>query len=380
MRPQRHRAKASPANGALVPVLSHGTEIALPEDLIASAKGFAKQSRAAATRRNYGIWWKDFTGWCQTHGRQPLPASVETVVAYVTWLASGNRPGRWGTSQGKPLAPASIDQALAAVKLAQRTAGYLFDSDAPLLKEVTKGIRRASAQTRTVRRVKPLMKQDLSDILEGLDPALLREARDAALLALGWAGAMRRSEVVGLDWRRLGTAEDEERRGFVTIDDTGITITLMTSKASQDTAQTIIVPRDFAPLLCKAVENWIEVAKIGKGTPLFRPIEGKADGKRVGSGRMTAGHVARIVKRRIHVLIKARSKGRNKMSREEIGTLTAMFAGHSMRAGYATSAAEADMPAYRIKQQTRHKSDAVLNGYIRDVDKRTKSGLKGVGF
>jgi hypothetical protein len=80
-----------------------------------------------------------------------------------------------------------------------------------------------------------------------------------------------------------------------------------------------------------------------------------------------------IVKERVRLLARVRGK-----TVDEAAELVILFAGHSMRAGYATAAA--GVPGYRIKQHTLHKSDAMVSRYIRESDKWTKSGLRGVGF
>ena len=81
-------------------------------------------------------------------------------------------------------------------------------------------------------------------------PQIPAEARDAALLAVGWAAALRRSELVGLDWQSRGTGT-----GFVRLDERGLVVTLMASKASQDQAETIIVPCADMPAACQALES-----------------------------------------------------------------------------------------------------------------------------
>jgi integrase len=212
-------------------------------------------------------------------------------------------------------------------------------------------------------------------MLATLKPDHLREARDAALLALGWAAALRRSELVGLDWGKLGTGKDDSRVGYLSADDKGLTVTLMRSKASQDTAETLVIPRAFCPSICEAIENWVRFAKIEVGSPLFRGTDG-----RLRTTRMQPSTVARVIKRRIHVLIKARTKGGRRMTRTEIAELTAAFSGHSMRAGYVTTACEIGLPDRDIQQQTRHKTSTMLGVYRREVDKFKSSGLKGVGF
>ena len=361
-----------PETNALVPMDQTGTAIAIQE-LADSARNYAVNSRALKTRKLYKMFWDDFAGWCGAFNQEALPATPETLAAYATWLAGG----RNGTT--KPLAASSITVAMSAVKLAQRSAGYVFDDKNPVLKEVTKGIRREIAKTRTVRRVKPLLSDDLRDLLETLNPQILREARDAALLALGWAAALRRSELVGLDWERAGTTKDTARVGFVAADDTGLTVTLLTSKASQDMAQSVAVPRSFVPLCVGAVEKWVQTAQIERGTPLFRPIEGAGDGKKVGAGRLTDRHVARIIKQRIKALAQSRH-GKRKMKKEEIDELVALFSGHSMRVGHVTDAAERGVPTHQIKQQTRHKTDGMVTLYARVVDRIKNNSLKGAGL
>jgi integrase len=358
---------------ALVPSSpSRGGELALPTDLIDRARTYAEQSRSPATRKVYARCWRDFNNWCQVHKRLALPANVDTIIAYVTWLASGR-------DCNKPLAISSIDQALAAIKLMQRNAGFPFDEKCPALFTLMKGIRREIAKTRATRRVKPLMQDDLRELLSGLKPDVLRDARDAALIGLGWAAALRRSELVGLDYGRLGSKEDERRIGFLSIDDKTLTVTLMTSKASQDTAETVIVPRVYAPLSCEAFDNWIALAKIQPGEPIFRAIEGKADGKRVAIKRMDPGTVARIIKRRVELLIKSRTKQRRKLSKDELKALVERFAGHSLRVGYVSSARARRVDRDDVMRQTRHKTATMIAVYDREVDKVERSGLNGVG-
>lgn len=372
MRPRTHRTP-KPAS-ALVPIpTGPSTEIALPDDVIADARGFAKHSKSASTRRVYAYFWRDFTEWCQAHGRQSLPAAPETVAGYLTFLAKGRngtmharstaRVSTKGRRDMATLSISSVQSALAAIKAIHRSRNEFLDSDNEGLKSVMVGIRRQTAKTRGLRRVKPLMDDDLRGILEGVNPAVLREVRDAAMVSLGWAAALRRSELAGLDWLQLGSGT-----GYVTADDKGLTVTIMTSKASQDAAQIVAVPRQFVPLICKAVEDWIKEAAIQRGTPIFRGMQGRRGSKHVSTTRIDPYTVARAIKQRVNVLIKSRSKGRNKMTKEDIKALTAQFSGHSMRVGHVTSAYESGMTPEQIKVQTRHKSTQMVGEYIRPVE------------
>jgi integrase len=105
---------------------------------------------------------------------------------------------------------------------------------------------------------------------------------------------------------------------------------------------------------------------------VFRSID---MGQRIGADRLTDRSVARIIKARVRALALACGK-----DGKEAAAIAAVMSGHSMRAGYATAAAAADVPSYRIQQHTRHKSAEMVSRYVREADKWTKSGLKGVGF
>ncbi len=222
-------------------------ELALPDDLVTVARSFIAEARADQTRAAYGRAWRLFETWCGSHGRKQLPASPETVAAWLSAMATG-ADGR------KPLARSSINQALSAVLLAHRTAGHSFDRKHPLIAETWRGISRVKAKADVVRKAKPVLATDLQAILDTLRDGKRRSTlatRDRALLALGWAGALRRSELVGLDWQTLGTGQ-----GFVTIDERGVSITLATSKASQDAAVTVVIPKDDMPTAGEALEAW----------------------------------------------------------------------------------------------------------------------------
>ena len=134
-----------------------------------------------------------FTTWCAGKGLAALPADPETVALWMTSLATGEG-GR------KPLARASINQALSALIFYHRDAGYLFDRKHRVIARTWAGINRTKAPTEIVRKAKPLLAVDLRDIVERLKPNKPIDVRDGALLTVGWAGALRRCELVELDW------------------------------------------------------------------------------------------------------------------------------------------------------------------------------------
>ncbi|HET9536374.1 MAG TPA: tyrosine-type recombinase/integrase, partial [Mesorhizobium sp.] len=254
------------------------------------------------------------------------------------------------------------------VVLAHRMAGHVLDRKAPLISETLKGMARSKAKQELQRKAKPLMRDDLRELSQAL-AATGRPAgvRDAALLVLGWAGALRRTELIGLDWLKQGAGA-----GWVSIEDRGIVITLPTSKGSQASSETIVIPCPDMPTACDALARWSQVANLKAGEPVFRPITNTG---KILSARLTDHSVSRIIKLRVaqHYVAKGKSPA-------EAEALAAGFSGHSMRAGYATTAGELDEAGYRIQHRMRHKSMDTTSGYIRSGEQWTKSGLGKVGF
>jgi integrase len=344
---------------ALVPLPPEGgAEIALPEALVERAKDYMSEALSARTREAYGRWWRVFTGWCDRHGRQALPALPETVAAWLTALADG-------TETGRPLARASINQALAAVTLAHRNAGYAFDRKHRVISMTWSGISRVKALVELQRQAAPFMAADVRDLLAILNTKKNIGCRNAALLTLGFGAALRRSEIVGLDWGKLG-----DGTGWLTIDERGVLVVLARSKASQDKAQTVVIPRaDFLPA-CEALEAWAARAQLQPGDPIFRGVNNR---NQIAAERLTAHSVSRIVKRAVRDIARKRGK-----TIEEAKELIRRYSGHSLRAGFVTSAAAVDVPALRIAGHTRHASLEMVSRYCREADKYNRSALKGV--
>jgi integrase len=162
-------------------------------------------------------------------------------------------------------------------------------------------------------------------------------ARDRALILLGFAGAFRRSELVGLDVEDCAFGKD------------GLTVTLRRSKTDQEGAgRRIGIPFGSNPETCpvRTMQTWIERAGIGAG-PLFRSINRHGQ---VQPGRLSGIDVARVVKKLA----------------QRAGLDAAKYAGHSLRAGHATSAAIAGASERSIMNQTGHRSVQMVRRYIRD--------------
>ena len=346
---------ASASKGEL---LLPGAEITLAAAIVSAARSYRAKARAKRTLEAYRDAWQRFCAWCEREGREPLPASADTVAGWMVALADGH--------DGPPRSASTINGYLSAVISAHRAAGHVFDRRQGAVAEVWQGISRTKAKQDSKRQVRPLMADDLSSLLSGLTHNLPADTRDAALLALGWSAALRRSELVGLDWLKRSTGA-----GSVHIEEgKGLVVRLATSKGSQTQAVEVVVPCAEMPEVCEAMDRWVKVAGLQSGDPIFRPID---KGQNIRPGRLWARSVASIVKARVHTLAVARGK-----TEAEADELVSQFSGHSMRAGYATTAGAADMPSYRIMQHTRHRSHEMVATYIREGQKWSNSGLKGL--
>ncbi len=204
-----------------------------------------------------------------------------------------------------------------------------------VIAEALAGIRR-SRVTKPDRKA-PADAEFLLVLLGSINGDGLAAVRDRALLALGMALAARRSELVGLDVADLDWGEQ------------GLRVTIRRSKTDQDGVGAVVaVPegRHLTPLA--HLRAWLAVSRITTG-PVFRPLW--KGGKRVRDARLSDHAVARILQAR------ALAAGLNR----------ARYAGHSLRAGFVTSAARAGADVWKIQQVSRHKSMQVLSGYVRDA-------------
>jgi integrase len=295
----------------------------VPAELVASAKHYAEATRAAATRRAYATSWRAFDAWCGLHRLPSLPAAPETVALYLVRLAD----------QGRKVA--TIERALVAISQAHKLAGYPSPRSDPALCEILKGIRRRLGVAQEQKA--PMLVEALRHVIGRL-PGGLRGIRDRAVLTVGFAGAFRRSELVALD------VEDLEWTG-----DGWLKILVRRSKTDQEgVGMTKALPCGSDPETCphRTLRAWLEASGITSGA-IFRD----ARGRRL-RGRLKDQAVARIVKR----------------AAKAAGLEPESFAGHSLRAGLATSAARAGKTERAIMRQTGHRSERQVRKYIRDAE------------
>ena len=346
---------SEPPSPALPPADAMPSDLPSPrlERLAQRARGYVEAASSDNTRRAYASDWRHFSGWCRRQGVDPLPADPETVGLYITACASGAEGGRKD-------AVSTIERRLASLSwnYAQR-GGEKLDRKDRAIAVVLAGIRNTHA--RPPRQKEAILPEDLLAMLETLDRGSLRGLRDRAILLLGFAGALRRSEIVGLD---VGRDQTEDASGWIEIFDKGLLVTLRGKTGWRE----VEVGRGSSDATCPvvALQTWLKFARIGHG-PLFRRVTGH--GKQVGASRLNSQEVARLVKR---TALAAGVRG----DLPE-GARVGLFAGHSLRAGLA-SAAEVD--ERHVQKQLGHTSAEMTRRYQRRRDRFRVNLTKASGL
>jgi integrase len=325
-------------------------------DLTDRACTYVEAASSANTRRAYASDWKHFTAWCRRQNLSPLPPDPEVVGLYITACASGSASG---TRSGKPNSVSTIERRLAAIGWNCTQRGMVLDRKDRAIATVMAGIRNTHAAP--PRQKEALLPEDLIAMLETLDRGTLRGLRDRAMLLIGFAGGLRRSEITGLD---LGRDQTEDGRGWIEILDKGLLITLRGKTGWRE----VEVGRGSSDATCPvvAIETWIKFAKLAKG-PLFRRVTGK--GKNVGPDRLNDQEVARLVKK---AALAAGVRGDlSEADREKL------FAGHSLRAGLASSA---EVDERYVQKQLGHASAEMTRKYQRRRDRFRVNLTKAAGL
>lgn len=317
------------------------------------ARAYAEQAKASNTRRAYQSDFADFTAWCEEAGAASLPASPATLLAYLIQRA-------------ETLTVSTLQRRLVAIREAHRYAGFEIDTNGVAFRDAWRGLRRSKGKA-PVKKA-PVMTVDLRRAVLALSSETLIGLRDKALLLIGFAGALRRSEIACL--------ETSFAAGASYIEETpdGLVINLARSKTDQDgEGQTIGVPYGSNPDTCpvRAYKRYIAAANI-TGGPAFRGINRHG---RISADALSDKAVALIVKRSVRAGALA-----DGATEAEADAIAARFSGHSLRAGLATSAAANDAPGHVIQKHLRHKKFETTAGYIRtgQLFKQNAAGMAGL--
>jgi site-specific recombinase XerD len=291
-----------------------GTELVDPR---ASVRAYLEAEKADGTRRAYKSDWADFSTWCVTFNLISMPATPIAVATYLAKLADDGKKA------------ATIQRRIAAIRAVHLAAGHEPPTNSEGVKATMRGIRRKLGTQQT--RKAPATAQVIANLTF---PDTLAGLRDRALVLLGFAAALRRSELVAIDL------------ADITIRPKGLVLHIGHSKTDQEGfGCDIPVPRGNALKPVAAIEAWLEAAGIKEG-PIFRNVDRHG---RISAGALTDGSVARIVKK---VLWAA-------------GIDPKTFSGHSLRAGFVTSALDGNVDNFRIMRITRHKKVDTLRIYDR---------------
>ncbi len=265
-------------------------------EALSAARSYAERSLSDSTRRGYARDVAAFQMWCQARAVTALPAEPQTLAAYLADLALTDRP-------------ATIGRKLAAIAVAHRDAGLESPTEHGMVKRTLAGIRREKGTAQNQKAA--LLVDDLRKMVAPLGASLL-DRRDRALILLGFAAALRRSELVAL---RIADVRFEEE---------GLVLTLRRSKTNQEgRLETIAVAYGSEPTTCpvRALRAWLAAAGLVDG-PLFVGLTPQGGLRTAPFGDRMVAHV---VKRRC----------------KAVGIDPSEVAGHSLRRGFATAAARA---------------------------------------
>ena len=290
-------------------------------ELVHRAREYAADSRATSTKKAYLSDFASFEGWCARQGVPSAPTTPATVAVYLAALADAGRKA------------STIERALAGIAWAQRARGHEWFRAHPAIAAVMAGIRRRNGTAPTQKA--PVVDQEA----RGARRDARRQPTRATRSRLAHDGVVRR--VPPLQLVALEVADVKKERE-------GLVVTLRRSKRDQEgRGAEKGIPYASNPALCpvRALAAWLEAARIETG-PLFRGVDQLGH---VATEGLSDRSVARIVQR----------------AAEAAGLDPATVAGHSLRAGFATTAAKKGKSLDAIMRQTLHKSEQVARGYIR---------------
>lgn len=303
-------------------------------ELIADAKQISTQTKSESTKRSYRSDWRLFESWCDDHKQVSLPATSETVGLYIVYLDKIGRK------------PSTIRRALTSINQAHALSGDPQPVDARVL-ELKKGIQRMRGVAKkkktalTLERLRRVILSTPSDYI-GI--------RDKAMLLVGWATALRRSELAGIQYADL---EEQPE---------GIAVLIRRSKSDQEGAgRKVALPfidREQSMCPVRALRRWTRLSQNKEGKtiddgPVFR-IVGKGGRNRLVYFCREQG----ISDKRISIIVKLAVK--------RAGYDPAEYSGHSLRSGLATTLAHAGISESGIMGITGHKSTAMLREYIQE--------------
>ncbi len=341
-----------------------------------TADRLIERSLADGTRAVYARAWARFAIWCQGEALSALPAAPATLAAFLAHHAgSPVQPGGPYAAGGPTagLSPSRLEVVRAAVRREHTRAGFIDPGADPRIGQLLRGVRRSwAARGRSRRQVEALIASSHSDtdaptlrlVVDAIDAGTVRGTRDAALVLVGFAGALRRSELCRLVWGDVRSAAG------------GLTLLLRASKTDRDAkGQPVGIPRVGGPLCpVAALAAWKAALltaghTVGDADPVFRDV---SRWEQVAAAALHPGSVARIVKRLVAAVP---TDGLDEELRRRLDP--ARYAGHSLRAGFVTTAAIEGKDILDILMTTRHAEPRTVIDYVRTERLAGRNAVRG---
>ena len=298
-----------------------------------------KSSKALNTLRAYKSDFKDFGSFCAKHGLNSLPSDPKIVSIYLTHLSKTSKVS-------------TLRRRLVSISMIHKLKGHYLDTKHPIIIENLMGIKRKKGTIQKGK--KPLLINTLKDIINVIDEENVDEIkkfRDKAIILVGFGGGFRRNEIVSIDYEDLEFVKE------------GVKITVKKSKTDQFGEGMIKgLPYFDNQIYCPVVnlEKWISLSRINKG-PIFRRFN---KGSVLTDNRLTDQSVVLLIKEYL----------------KKAGIQSENFAGHSLRSGFATVAAQSGADERSIMTMTGHKTTQMVRRYIKEANLFKNNALNNLKF
>ena len=287
-----------------------------------------ESSKASNTIRAYKSDFNDFGVFCIQNGFKSLPSEPKIVSLYLTHLST------------KEAKMSTLKRRLVSIGVIHKLKGHYLDTKHPAIIENIMGIKRRKGSFQKAK--KPLLINNLKEIINVIDKQKkeeIKKLRDRSIILIGFSGGFRRNEIVSLDYEDLD---------FVT---EGLKINLRRSKTDQfgegfKKALPYFDNRQYCPVV--SLKKWLDVSKIASG-PVFRRF---IKGSKLSKNRLTDQTVPLLIKEYLQLA----------------GIDSKNYSGHSLRSGFATSAAESGAEERNIMAMTGHKSTEMVRRYINEAN------------
>ena len=286
-----------------------------------------KSSKANNTLRAYKSDFKDFGAFCAKHGLSSLPSEPKIISLYLTHLSKNSKIS-------------TIRRRLVSISMVHKLKGHYLDTKHPIITENLLGIKRVKGSIQKGK--KPLLISHLKSIINVINEQQneeIKKFRDRSIILIGFGGGFRRTELISIDYEDLEFVPE------------GLKITIRRSKTDQF-GEGMIKGLPYFPneIYCPvtSLKKWLEVSKIKSG-PIFRRF---SKGSLLTENRLTDQSVVLLMKKYLDLA----------------GIENKNFAGHSLRAGFATVAAESGADERSIMAMTGHKTTQMVRRYIREAN------------